>query len=130
MNKAGPARAPGSAHRNARRNAHRNAHWDEWTFAISKTERGTFLYAANFSDGTVDVFDSSLQQVNSFTDPGLQHDYAPCEIQVLDGKLFVTFVRRNSANLVDAVEPEHGFIDEFDFDGTMLDQAEFRPGRR
>ncbi len=37
--------------------------------AIGKTEDGTFLYAANFRNGSVDVFNSQFQLVKSFTDP-------------------------------------------------------------
>jgi uncharacterized protein (TIGR03118 family) len=35
--------------------------------AIGTTDQGTFLYAANFSNGTVDMFDSQFNKVNSFT---------------------------------------------------------------
>ena len=40
--------------------------------AIAATDQGTFLYAANFNSGAVDVFNSSFQLVNllgSFSDP-------------------------------------------------------------
>jgi DNA-binding beta-propeller fold protein YncE len=91
---------------------------------------GTFLYVANFSDGTIDVFDRRRNQVNSFTDPGLPHGHAPFDLQVLDGKLFVTFAHRDAVHRDEFSEPEHGVIGEFDLDGTMLDRAEFHLGRR
>ena len=59
--------------------------------SIATTDQGTFLYAANFGNGTVDVFDSTFKQVNSFTDPNLPPGYAPFDVQVLNNKLYVTF---------------------------------------
>ena len=47
------------------------------------------LYAANFRDGTVDVFDTQFHQVNAFTDPNLPAGYAPFNVQDLNGELFV-----------------------------------------
>lgn len=65
--------------------------------AIGQTEDGTFLCAANFRNGTVDVFDQSFV-VNSFTDKHLPQGYAPFNVQVLDGHLFVTpFALQNAA---------------------------------
>src|SRR5580700_3557945 len=37
--------------------------------ALVSTPAGKFLYATNFRFGTIEVFDSSFHQVNSFTDP-------------------------------------------------------------
>ena len=37
--------------------------------AIGTTKVGTFLYAANFRNGSVDMFNSKFQLVKSFTDP-------------------------------------------------------------
>jgi len=45
----------------------------------------TLLYATNFRHGTVDVFNSQWQQVNSLTDGDLPAGYAPFNTQVLDG---------------------------------------------
>jgi uncharacterized protein (TIGR03118 family) len=45
---------------------------------IATTDAGTFLYASNFHDGTVDVFNSSFQLVHlagDFTDPRLPPGY-------------------------------------------------------
>lgn len=55
---------------------------------------GDFLYAANFHDGTVDVFDKDFHQTQlsgSFTDPNLPRGYAPFDIQNIGGKLYVTY---------------------------------------
>lgn len=72
---------------------------------IGETDQGTFLYAANFRNGTVDVFDSSFKQVNSFTDPNLPAGYAPFNVQVLDNKLYVTFAQQDAAKHDDVAGP-------------------------
>jgi uncharacterized protein (TIGR03118 family) len=88
--------------------------------AIAQTDDGTFLYAANFRNGTVDVFDQNFKQVNSFTDPNVPAGYAPFNVQVLDGHLFVTFALQNDAKHDDVAGAGHGFVDEFDLEGHML----------
>jgi hypothetical protein len=98
--------------------------------AVSDTSAGTLLYLANFSDGTIDVFDAYGDQVNSFTDPGLPRGYGPFDVEVLDDKLFVTFVHRDAVLYNEFVDPEHGFIAEFSLSGFTLDRAEFRLSRR
>jgi uncharacterized protein (TIGR03118 family) len=88
--------------------------------AIAQTEDGTFLYAANFRNGTVDVFDQNFKQVKSFTDPNVPAGYAPFNVQVLDDHLFVTFALQNAAKHDDVAGAGHGFVDEFDLEGHML----------
>jgi uncharacterized protein (TIGR03118 family) len=88
--------------------------------AIAQTEDGTFLYAANFRNGTVDVFDQNFKQVKSFTDPNVPAGYAPFNVQVLDDHLFVTFALQNDAKHDDVAGAGHGFVDEFDLEGHML----------
>jgi len=92
--------------------------------AIAQTEDGTLLYAANFRNGTVDVFDQNFKQVNSFTDPNVPAGYAPFNVQVLDGHLFVTFALQDPLLKHDDVPGVgHGFVDEFDLQGHMLDRV-------
>jgi uncharacterized protein (TIGR03118 family) len=88
--------------------------------AIAQTEDGTFLYAANFRNGTVDVFNDDFKQVKSFTDHHLPAGYAPFNVQVLDGHLFVTFALQNDAKHDDVAGAGHGFVDEFDLEGHLL----------
>jgi len=94
--------------------------------AIGTTDDGTYLYAANFGNGTVDVFDSNFKPVKSFTDPNLPAGYAPFNVQVLDGKLYVTFAQQDAARHDDVSGPGHGFVDEFDLNGNMLERIASR----
>jgi len=87
--------------------------------AIGQTANGPMLYAANFRNGTVDVFNKDFQQVNSFTDPKVPAGFAPFNVQVLDNHLFVTFAKQDSAKHDDVAGPGNGFVDEFDLNGNL-----------
>jgi len=81
------------------------------------------LYAANFRAGTVDVYDAAFHKVTSvpagaFSDPNLPKDYAPFNVQVLDGKVYVTYAKQDATKHDDVGGPNHGFIDVFNLDGT------------
>ena len=100
------------------------------TAVVCRNGEETFLYVANFSDGTVDVFDGYSRQVSSFTDPSLPRSYAPFDLQLIDGSLFITFIDRDVFRRHRFADPEHGVVAEFNPDGILLDRAEFHAGRR
>jgi uncharacterized protein (TIGR03118 family) len=79
-----------------------------------------FLFATNFHDGVVEIYDSSFHFVKSFTDSGLPPGYAPFGIRNIDGNLYVTFALQDEAKHDDSAGPGHGFIDVFGTDGTWL----------
>jgi uncharacterized protein (TIGR03118 family) len=91
--------------------------------AIGTNDDGTFLFAANFNSGMVEVFDQNFNQVNSFTDENLPQGFAPFNVQVLDGKLFVTFALQNEAKHDDVAGAGNGFVDEFDLQGNLLQRV-------
>jgi uncharacterized protein (TIGR03118 family) len=82
------------------------------------------LYASNFRTGTVDVYDSAFQNVTSqlpagaFSDPNLPGDYAPFNVQVLGGKVYVTYAKQDATKHDDVAGHNHGFIDVFNLNGT------------
>jgi uncharacterized protein (TIGR03118 family) len=81
------------------------------------------LYASNFRAGTVDVYDASFSKVTSlpsgaFRDKGLPGGYAPFGIQVLSGKVYVTYARQDATRHDDAAGPGRGFVDVFNLNGT------------
>ncbi len=88
--------------------------------AIGTNGQGTFLYAANFRSGQVEMYDQHFHQVGSFTDPNLPVGYAPFNVQVLQGRLFVTFALQDAAKHDDVAGAQHGFVDEFNLNGQML----------
>jgi uncharacterized protein (TIGR03118 family) len=88
--------------------------------AIAQTHNGPMLYAANFRHGTVDMFDQNFDQVKSFTDKSLPTGYAPFNVQVLNGKLFVTYALQDDQAHDDVAGQGNGFVDEFDLQGHLL----------
>jgi uncharacterized protein (TIGR03118 family) len=91
--------------------------------AIASTRHGTFLYASNFHDGTVDVFNSKFHLVHlrgNFRDRSLPAGYAPFGIQEIHGFIYVTYALQNAAKHDDVSGPGHGFIDIFTKDGFLV----------
>ena len=86
---------------------------------------GTFLYASNFHDGTVDVFNTHFHKVHllgGFHDRSLPAGYAPFGIQELHGFIYVTFAQQNAARHDDVSGPGHGFIDIFTNQGFLVER--------
>ena len=81
---------------------------------------GGMLYANDFHNGVVDVFDGSWALVNQFTDPGLPSGYAPFGIQAIGSRIFVSFAKQD-ANAEDEVAGQGlGFVDAFDTAGNLV----------
>jgi uncharacterized protein (TIGR03118 family) len=80
----------------------------------------SLLYAANFRAGTVEVYDPSFKQVNTITDPTVPLGYAPFNVQVLNGKLYVSFALQDDAKHDDVASAGNGFVDVFNLDGTGM----------
>jgi uncharacterized protein (TIGR03118 family) len=90
---------------------------------IATMDEGTFLYASNFHDGTVDVFDRNFHQVHllgDFADPSIPADYAPFGIQAINGLIYVTYAEQDAQEHDDVAGPGHGFIDIFTTDGLLV----------
>jgi uncharacterized protein (TIGR03118 family) len=88
--------------------------------ALVSTPAGKFLYATNFRFGTIEVFDTNFQLVNSFTDPTVPPGFAPFGIHNIGGNLFVTFAKQDAAKHDDDAGPGHGFVDVFAPNGNLL----------
>ncbi len=93
--------------------------------AIDKTSNGSFLLAANFAAGTVDVFNNTFapaQLTGSFSDPTIPAGFAPFGIHAIDGKIFVTYAQANAQGRQN-VGPGLGYVDVFDTNGNLLQSA-------
>jgi uncharacterized protein (TIGR03118 family) len=88
--------------------------------ALVSTPSGKFIYATSFRFGTVDVFDSHFNLVNSFTDPTVPAGFAPFGIHNIGGKLFVTFAKQGPGKDDDFARPGNGFVDVFAPNGDLL----------
>ncbi len=91
--------------------------------AIASTRHGTFLYASNFHDGTVDVFNSQFQLVHlrgDFRDRRLPAGYAPFGIEEIRGFIYVTYALQNATKHDDVAGLGHGFIDIYTNNGFLV----------
>jgi uncharacterized protein (TIGR03118 family) len=82
-----------------------------------------FLYAANFHSGHIDVFDNNFNPVSvsgSFADGTLPAGYAPFNVQMLNGKLYVTYALQDAAGHDDVAGAGNGFVNAFDLNGNLL----------
>lgn len=87
--------------------------------AQASNSSSTFLYAADFMNGKIDVFNSSYIQTSlsgSFTDPNLPTGYSPYNIQTINGKLYVEYAPIGS-NGLPVVGAGNGVVDVFDTNG-------------
>jgi uncharacterized protein (TIGR03118 family) len=83
----------------------------------------SFLYAADFSRGTIDVFNQDFRPVvrpGSFQDPNLPEGFAPFNIQKINDMLFVTYARQDEDKEDDVPGQGNGFIDVFDSAGRLV----------
>ena len=80
------------------------------------------LYASNFRDRKVEVYDANFNRValptGAFRDPRLPGDYAPFNVQALDGKVYVTYAKQDAVRHDDVGGPHRGFVDVFNPDGS------------
>jgi len=88
--------------------------------ALTTNRTGPVLLAANFSEGTLDEYDSSLRLVCRFADRHAPYGYAPFNVQNIGGSLFVTFARQDADKHGVAPGRGRGLIDVFNLaNGTF-----------
>ena len=85
------------------------------------TTAGDKLYATDFHNGRVDVFDASFKPVTAtFTDPKLPSGYAPFGIQALGTSIFVTYAKQDAAKHDDVAGNGFGYVDQYTTDGQFV----------
>jgi uncharacterized protein (TIGR03118 family) len=100
--------------------------------AIATNAGRSLLYAADFRNRRIDVFDSGFVRQNasstqfSFSDPAIPSNYAPFAIQAIgDGavgatQLYVTYVRQPVAGYPPVMAAGQSFVDIFDTSGALV----------
>jgi uncharacterized protein (TIGR03118 family) len=90
-----------------------------------------FLYVANFSNASVDVFDTNYASVTlpagAFTDPELPEGYAPFNVQEIGGNIYVAYALQNEDGDEEEAGRKFGYVDVFDVNGTLLQRVEHGP---
>jgi len=91
--------------------------------AIDSATAGSRLYATDFHNGKVDIFDSSFHTVTiagAFTDPNLPTGFAPFGIQNIDGTIYVAYALQDANKHDDVAGPGNGFVDAYDTSGNLI----------
>jgi uncharacterized protein (TIGR03118 family) len=90
--------------------------------AIANSSKGPRLYAADLSRGRVDVWDGKFNRVkhkHAFSDPKIPSSYGPFGIDIVHGKVVVTYAKHGGYALT-APGRGHGFVDIFSKRGKLL----------
>ena len=90
---------------------------------------GNTLYAADFHNARIDVFNGSFELVNdagAFVDPKLPSGYAPFGIAEIGGKIFVSYAKQDAAREDDVAGQGLGFVDAFSPSGALLQRIATR----
>jgi uncharacterized protein (TIGR03118 family) len=88
--------------------------------AMASNLGANLLFAADFHNGVVAVFDSSFNMINSFTDSSIPAGFAPFGIRNIGGMLYVTYAKQEPPdNRVAQPGPGNGFVDVFTPTGSV-----------
>lgn len=61
---------------------------------LVKFEGRQFIFAADFFNGQIDVFDNQFNFLVSFTDQTIPADYGPYNLRTFDGLIYATYAKR------------------------------------
>ncbi|HEY2660571.1 MAG TPA: TIGR03118 family protein [Caulobacteraceae bacterium] len=91
----------------------------------TQSSNATFLLAADFAHGVVDVFDSSFKSnttafAGSFKDPNLPKGYAPFGVQTIGNLIYVSYAEQPSGPGPEVDGAGLGMVDVFDGTGTLV----------
>ncbi|WP_087754304.1 TIGR03118 family protein [Paraburkholderia caledonica] len=90
--------------------------------ALAANNGNNFLYAADFHNNKIDVFDTNFAKVampGAFTDPAIPAGFAPFGIQLIGSNLFVTYAKQDADKHDDVAGAGLGMVDVFDTAGNL-----------
>jgi uncharacterized protein (TIGR03118 family) len=92
--------------------------------AISGNGKTTLLYATDFHNGKIDVYDSNFKPYylpgKPFFDPNTPSGYGPFGIAAINGDIYVSYAKQDEDREDDVQGPGLGFVSVFDPDGHFL----------
>jgi uncharacterized protein (TIGR03118 family) len=97
--------------------------------AIGSVGSANYLYAADFPNARVDVFDATFGDPHwdgAFVDPNLPDGYAPFGIQNLNGLIFVAYAKLDAAGADEVKGEGLGYVSAFGTDGSFLGRVASR----
>ena len=91
--------------------------------AIGANGSGRLIYAADFHNRRIDVYDAqfhAVQQPGAFEDPSIPRNYGPFGIQNVNGDIYVAYAKQDADAEDEIAGPGLGFVDVFDPDGKLV----------
>jgi uncharacterized protein (TIGR03118 family) len=91
--------------------------------ALAQSGGANYLYAADFHNARIDVFDGAFQAARlsgGFVDPALPAGYAPFGIQAIGDRLYVAYAQQDAAAHDEVAGAGLGLVDVFDTGGNFL----------
>jgi len=77
------------------------------------------LLAADFANNQVQIFDTTFTPIGSFTDNALPKRFAPFNVAILNGKVYVAFAKREKGGTDEVDKKGFGYVDVFDTSGVL-----------
>jgi uncharacterized protein (TIGR03118 family) len=78
------------------------------------------IFAADFTNNKVEVLDNTFTVIKSFTDKNLPKHYAPFNVAVINGMLYVSFAKREKGGIDNVNGKGLGYIDIFTTKGKLV----------
>jgi uncharacterized protein (TIGR03118 family) len=104
--------------------------------ALANNGTANFLYAADFHNNRIDVFDKTFAKVavaGGFTDPTLPAGFAPFNIQAVTisgtTMLVVAYAKQDGTATEEVAGAGDGIVNTFDLNGTLLKHLIARGGQ-
>lgn len=90
--------------------------------AIIRDKDQSFVLAADFHNGRIDVFNSDFRLVTdlSFVDADIPEGFAPFNVMVFDDKVFVAYAQQDEEKVEEVIGPGLGFIAVFELSGELV----------
>jgi len=91
--------------------------------ALSAVGNDALLYAADFHNNRIDVFDSNFKRVQTeggFFDSNLPEGFAPFNVQAINGSLYVSYAKQDATRHDDVAGPGSGYVNVFDLRGNLI----------
>src|SRR5271170_7978990 len=91
--------------------------------AVTSHSSGNFVYAADFNNNKIDVYDGTFTFVKSFTDKTIPKGFVVFNVQDIGGKLYVAYANAKEGNggYIDIFTEAGKFVKRF-AEGKPLDQ--------
>jgi uncharacterized protein (TIGR03118 family) len=100
--------------------------------ALGSANSANYLYAANFRNGTVDVFDKNYAPFSfgsgTFVDPDIPSGFAPFNVVNMgNSQLAVTYAKQDAAKHDEVFGPGFGYVTIFSTSGTLVSRLPHTP---